>query len=384
MSKVLDWLTLSGDYAPGAQASAVIDTVDTAGVLSPWADGDALAHVTLSDLYPFAPETLPVNRAVAMSVPAVAKIRNVACGTVATLPLVAYRSRERMEPQPLICAQPEIGRPANITWLWVLDSLMFHGMAFLRVAQRYSDTGKPMRLEWVRNDRVADTADGPTVDGKPTPRADLIRIDAHHEGFLNYGSKVIRESLDLERSAQTAARNPLPSIELHQTGGDSLNNAQIDSLVSRWAASRRGENGGVAYTNPSIETKVHGQPAERLLVESRNHSAVAVARALGAPAWVADASVQGSSLTYSNTPSRSRELLDYFLAPYLRSIETRLSMDDVLPRGQWCSFDTSLLLRGDFQSRMTAYKTAVDAKLYTPEECRMMEAGIPAEQEDKA
>src|SRR5699024_11988634 len=66
--------------------------------------------------------------------------------------------------------------------------------------------------------------------------------------------------------------------------------------------------------------------------------------------WVIDASTEGSALTYSTVPSRSREFIDYGLLPYLSCIEARLSMDDITPRGTWAEFDTSKLLRASFRS----------------------------------
>ena len=62
------------------------------------------------------------------------------------------------------------------------------------------------------------------------------------------------------------------------------------------------------------------------------------------------------------------------------AIAGRLSLDDVLPRGQWCKFDTSQILQGSFSDRMTAYKTAIDAGIYTPEDVRQLEAGNTLEE----
>ena len=61
------------------------------------------------------------------------------------------------------------------------------------------------------------------------------------------------------------------------------------------------------------------------------------------------------------------------------SAPRRLSMDDILPRGVWCRFDTNQLLRDDFAARMAAYKVAAESGVYTLDELRAMERGRPME-----
>ena len=100
---------------------------------------------------------------------------------------------------------------------------------------------------------------------------------------------------------------------------------------------------------------------------------------MNVPAWVVDAPIEGNSLTYSNIESRTRELIDYGLAPYLSAIEDRLSLDDVLPRGQWARFDTTLITRGDLKTRAEAYSAAQQAGILTADECKTFETGRPAE-----
>lgn len=99
-------------------------------------------------------------------------------------------------------------------------------------------------------------------------------------------------------------------------------------------------------------------------------AALNVVRSAGFPAWAADVDTNGSSLTYSNAPSRSRELIDYALAPYMAAIEGRWSMDDLTVRGTSVRFDTSALLRADFAAQVETAVKAVDAKLFTKEEMR--------------
>ena len=60
---------------------------------------------------------------------------------------------------------------------------------------------------------------------------------------------------------------------------------------------------------------------------------------------------------------------------YLSAIEARLSADDVLPRGVWCRYDLTELLRGDFGQRMADYEVALRSGVYTLAQLQQMEHG---------
>jgi len=115
------------------------------------------------------------------------------------------------------------------------------------------------------------------------------------------------------------------------------------------------------------------------LINAQNLADINLARAMGAPAWMIDASVNGSSITYGNVNSRSRELVEDTLQPYMDAIMQRLSLDDVLAAGVWARMDASDLLKDSYAVRMGGHKTAIEAGVYTAEEVRSMEMGIPLE-----
>lgn len=369
-----------GRRIEAAEATGALIPYQPTEVVSPLAPESHLAQVTWAEL--FGLEARPVDRALAMSLGVVARARNVLATTAARMPLVGYRGHTQMSEQPRILTQPEVGRPRYVSVLWWVDALIFYGRAWLLVVDRDSDR-KPSRFQWVPEWRAQIDSAGQLTrafDRPVTNQADVVRIDGPHEGLLRFAPGLIRQAVALDRAAARAADNPVPSIELHQEGGPALSDEQVQRLVDSWARARRGENGGVGFTNQSVRAITHGQPAEQLLIEGRRALDLALARAVGVPAWAVDAAVEGSSLTYSNTPSRSRELVDYGLMAYLAPIEARLSMDDVLPRGQWCRFDLADLLRGDFAARMAAYKVAKEVGIYTDDELRDMERGIPLEE----
>lgn len=344
------------------------------GILSPWSTSH-LEAVTWAHLLDMPEDSRPITRADAMAIPAVARGRSLICGQAARLALTAVGAQGPLSPQPSIIAQPERFRARALTMSWAVDAMLFHGRAWLLITERYADGGKPRRLAWAPEHAVGWNPNTGrfTAWGQDVPLDDVIRVDGPHEGVLNYGRAPLRAARALSRAAARAAANPVPSIDLHQTGGDKLSQQEIDSLIDRWMRARSGRNGGVAFTSPTVEAKPLGQAVEQLLIQGRQQAEKECAQLLNLPAWAVDAAVAGSSLTYSNVPSRSRELLDYTLQPYMDAICGRLSLDDVLPHGTWAIADPGALLATDFQTRMNGYQAAITAGIYTAEECRALE-----------
>ena len=365
-----------------AASAQLIQPVNQALTTSPWSDPEALQRLTIKEVFGDAASLITgtVSRQDAMKIPAVARARNLICGQVAHLPLVAYRGSQRLTQQPKIMQQLEPGRPQSVSLAWIVDALIFEGMAFLEITS-FDSEGKPAEFRvvpaWHAQHKDGDLE---SVNGRKVHPGQWLRIDSPQQGILATGSQLLADMLQLDESTRKVIAAPLPNIELHQTGGAPLSSDEIDQLISGWVTARRGRNGGVGYTNQSVEARVLEQPVENLLIQARNDFALQIARLLNLPAWAVDAQTSGSSLTYSNVPSRTRELIDYTLTPYMDAIAGRLSLDDVLPRGQWCKFDTSQILQGSFSDRMTAYKTAIDAGIYTPEDVRQLEAGNTLEE----
>lgn len=381
-------LLVSGERQLAARAGNALVPLTGAGgaieVATPYGDGsDPLARLLFSEMFGGDLDELPVTRDRAIRIGAAAKGRDLICGQIGALRLVHMTSTTRTAQQPRIVTQPEAGRPYVTSLTWWADSMLWYGRAWLVVTERYSDSngGKPSRFQWVPEwSAEVDTA-GRLVKafGRSVAEADVVRIDGPHEGILNRADDAIREHLAFDLAAGNAAENPVPSINLQQTGGQPLTTDQIKDLLATWRAARRKRGGGVGYSNASIKPEVLGQPVEQLLIAGRNNAALNIARHMSLPGWAVDAVVQGTSLNYTSVTGRSRELIDYTLRPYLDAIAQRLSLDDVLPAGQWVRFDTSGVLMGNFAERMAGYKAAIDAGIYTAEECKAIEAGYALE-----
>lgn len=345
--------------------------------VSPWQPDGVLAQISLSDL--FGLDNLPVDRSTAMHISALSKARNLICGQIARFPLQVMTGSTVTQPQPPLTSALEPDRPRSTTITWIVDALLWWGRAFLQIVSRYAEDGRPRYFRFVPEWEAGTDGAGMllTAFGKPIDPADWIRIDGPHEGVLNFAQRDIRDAVAIKIAVSHASDNPVPSINLHQTGGDAMTHDEITALVQAWADARR--SGGVGYTNQTIEATAMGQAPEQLLIDARNQSAIDLARHCGLPAWSVDASLSTSAITYQNVSSMNRVLLEQSFHPYMDAICDRLSMDDVLARGVWLRMDTSQYLAGDFGTRMTAYATAIGARIYTAAECRALEVGIPLE-----
>jgi hypothetical protein len=364
-----------------------------AGLSSPWADNSHLVDITFDELFGVTEDILnrSVSRDEAMSLGVVARARNVVCPTIGRLPLPAQdQAGPRTDSAFDFLRQPENDpgwqRPGFVTYLWTVDALMFYGRAWWWVTQRYKDTGAPRAFRWVP-EWDARVVNGHLIgllsdDRVKIADADVVRIDGPHEGLLNYARRELNMARSLDRSAAYTADNPVPAINLQEQPGVGpalrLNTTEVDDLVAKWRAARRAGK-VVSYTPASVKPEVMGLNVEQLLIEGRKYSALQVTRAVSVPAWVTDVPLEGSSITYTNVASRSRELVDFGLMPYLSAIESRLSADDVLPRGVWCRYDLTELLRGDFGQRMADYEVALRTGVYTLDQLVALEHGTAAE-----
>jgi len=322
-----------------------------------WTTGQ-LESVVWSDILGTG-EPLPMTRAEAMMVPAAARARHLTAGAVAGCPLTAWRAGARVGPTPswAIATDGQLGTlPAarrqalalhagQSPWwrmLWTVDDLIFYGASLWLVTQADPD-GRPLRmarLPWstwsVDQDcRVTD------ADGRPFGDNELRVIPGPHEGLVNFAQRTIREASTLETSAADIARRPF-RVELHQTTDLELTREERAELVG---ATRQAlaDNNGILFTNAAIETKDHAVDSHELLIDGRNASAVNIARVVSIPAAMIDATTAGASLTYETTEGLNAEWIDYGLSLYMNAIESRLSMDDVVPSGTSIAFDTTEL-----------------------------------------
>lgn len=319
-----------------------------------WTDRSVLDPVLLADLG-IDVDTLPLTRAGAMRVPAMARARNLTCGTIAALPLEALRAAVTAPDQPYWCYGTD-GQLGTLTieqrrkWaalpqaplhrmLWTIDDLLFYGESLWLVTDRLA-SGYPSRMVRIPFDQW-DLADGMLcdTDADPFPLEDLVWIPGPNEGVLGYGAGTLRAAYDLERNARDVAMRPL-RLEAHQTSAAELTPDERRAVVSELRKAMS-DNDGILFTNNAVELIEHRMDSDALQLGARNASAVDVARLANMPAMMLDATSAGASLEYQTMAGRNQQWLDYGLSLFTDAVEARLSMDDVVPAGQRVAFDTS-------------------------------------------
>lgn len=315
-----------------------------AAVAAPWVSDSTLTTLVWADLLDT--DALPLDRAEAMAVPAMARARHLITGAIASCPLLVLR-----DPDPV-----PLSREDAPTWtyrtdgpvspfhrmLWTVDDLLFGGWSLWRSVN--DSEGFPVSFDRVPRDEWQFGTDGYTVtdaDGKPLSATTHTLIPGPHEGVLSFAARTLRAAGKMERAAARHASNPVPSIELHQEADVEVTDDERDKIVASWRNARASESGAVGWTSYGIRAYPLGQVPEQLLIEGRNAASVDVARHVSIPAAMLDATSAGASLTYETTQGRNGQFLDYGVSLYLDAIAARLSQDDVVPRGQRVAFDTS-------------------------------------------
>lgn len=338
---------VDGSAALQPETPAVVDllTDHDFDIASPWTDRSNLQTIVWADIFDQA--GLGLTRTEAMSVPAIAKARHVVAPKVAETPLRAFRYDKATDTDtelvgdafPGWVTRTDDGVSPWHRMLWTTDDLIFTGWS-LWAANRGSEgqlltASRIAPARWKFDDQGRVLIDNSET---PAPADKVILIPGPHEGILTFGRTTVRHARQLLAAAAVAGQTPTAHLELHNTGED-LTDPEIDSLLERWGKARRGENGGVGYTSRTLELKEHGAIDAQLLVEGRNAAAVDCARIVGVAAGMIDATTPKSSLNYETQQGRGLEHTEYGVKPYMDAIAARLSLDDVVPRGQRVRFD---------------------------------------------
>lgn len=342
----------------------------------------------LAAAFGMATDSCTVTREQAMRIPGVRRGRQVICGTIGVLPLLARRTNSDGTVDDVTADRPVLSTlnpdtTPQFTLTWTVDDLLFYGVAWWRVTSRDAQ-GFPSRVEWLARWRI--TVDlsrqAVYVDGTKVDQADLIRFDGPDEGVLNYGGPTLTTTRLLEDAVRRFARLDIPlgilklaegASELSQVAGscgiEGDDRSEVDYALDQWEAARRDRT--TAFLNRALDYAPQQFDASQLqLADGRNFQLADVARLMNlAPRHVN--APAGDSLTYSTTEADRRDLLDTSLVGFIAAIEQRLSMNDFSPRGTLVHLDVTGLLRGDTKNALDAAKVAVDLGAMDANEVRV-------------
>lgn len=341
-------------------------TLPDLSLATPWGDQTkGLSQLTIAEIWgEELANNLPVDRSVAMSVPAVARARNLLVGAIMRYPLVALKGTEQITTMSAEGVATTVERPARVPdqpkWLqktsgtvspqlriaWTVDDLIFHGTS-LWIVERGAGDAILDAYWWPFNDwRIG-------VDGEVEYRmpggyeweelADgrYLLIDSPFEGLLNVAARTIRGALSTEEAWVGRMRNPIPLIELRVTDDSQLDEGEVESHVKTWAKARTGVNGAVSWTPPGIEVVTHGEVKADLYTEGRNAVRTDIGSFVNVPTSMMDGSLAEASLTYVTQEGNRNRFQEESIPFWITPIEAALSMDNVVPNGTYVRFDRS-------------------------------------------
>jgi len=291
-----------------------------------------------------------VSRHDAMSVPSVARARNLICGTVASIPLEYYKtSTGEVIAPPRWIKQLSKNQPSFVTLTWIVDSLLFYGVAYLLVTERYAEDGRPAQFEWIANSRITSTTDLEGImvtqyymDMNPVSMDDIVTIQGFDEGVLDRGSRTIQSAIDVERAAAQNSMNPQPAGFLKNSGADLPPN-EVQGLIAAWKRAR--QNNSTAYLTSTLDySPVAFSPKDMMYNDAIQNLSTQVARTMNVPAYYLSAD-QNTTMTYANVQDERKQFYALSIEPYVQAIQSRFSMDDISTTGhevKFCVGDTFL------------------------------------------
>jgi HK97 family phage portal protein len=349
----------------------------------------ALTPVQITDsIYNVLGGATNTTRQLAMSVPSVARARNIICGTIGSLPLTTFNriTGEYVDPHRVI-NQPDPRVAGFVIYNWLAEDIWLYGVGYGQVLEMYSSTDGGRVRAWTRvaPDRVTVTTNsnstevtGYSVDGKAVPISgvgSIIRFDGPDEGLLHRAGKTISAAVYLENAAVNYAKEPAPSMIL-KSNGTNLTAERVSSLLAAWRTARQTRS--TAFLNADVDLKEFGYDPKALqLAEARQYVALELARACGIPAYFLSA--ETTSMTYSNAVSERRSLVDFSLRPILKAIEERLSLPDFVPNPVMTRFALDDFLRGNALERAQVYEILNRIGAMSVEQIQREEDLIPNE-----
>jgi HK97 family phage portal protein len=305
------------------------------------------------------------TREQAMSVPAVARARNIICSTIAGLPITTYNhfTNEYLRPTKGIM-QPDPRIAGSAIYSFLAEDLLFNGVAYGIVLDAYSSSDGGRIRQWTRvaPNRVSYNTNALQteiteyfIDNLAIPQSgigSIIVFSGLDEGLLNRAGRTIKAAQELEKAAEMYAKEPVPTMVL-KSNGTNLTPERITKLLESWKISRSTRS--TAFLNADVELQALGfDPAKLQLNEARQYLATECARAVGIPASFLSAEL--TSQTYSTTVMERKALIDFSLRNIITPLEQRLSFSDFVPNGVEVRWDIDDFLRGSALERAQVYE----------------------------
>lgn len=329
----------------------------------------------------------PVDRSIALSVPAVLHGRNLIAGTISTLPICVTDSANNEIRSPLL-EQIDPDVPNVVTIAQTVEDLLFGSISYWRVLARDS-AGFPTYARHVDYRYVSTTPPGPYNDilpsnfvpgsfvwisGVQTPARDVIRFDSPNPPLLTTAARAISRAIALETAAENMANNPQARQYFAPKDGADPQDTEVTDMLDAWQAARQIRSMGYVPAGFELKDGSTMSPVELQLMQLIEKNVLQLAAAMGLDPE--DFGINTTTRTYKNAVDRRQDRINECFGPYAKAIEDRLSMGDITRRGQKVRLDWDDFLKANPLDRMTIQTGYLAAKVITADEIREDE-GMP-------
>jgi HK97 family phage portal protein len=312
--------------------------------------------------------------------------------TISTLPVDSFirldGDRKPYRPRPTWIDQPDVDLSRQAHYGQVVTSLLVNGNAYTRVFRdRNGDVVNLVVIDplKVKVERSALGRKIFTIDGEPKPLTskEVIHIiDLAVPGSLYGISRIdkLKDALGVATALQNfAARFFMQGattqgvIEFPGNLIPEQLRAIQEGFDSRHRGWRKSHKTGVLFGGATYkDTSVPNDQAQFL--ESRRFAVEEIARAFNIPLHMLG--IPGTN-TYASVEQNNLQWISHSLRPILEKIEW--SYSQLLPGNAFIKFNFNALLRGDLQSRATAYSILLQQGASTINEVRKLEDLSPVE-----
>jgi phage portal protein BeeE len=291
----------------------------------------------------------------AMSVPTIARARDLIASIIGATPLRMYKLQwndQTKEMDKVYIAprawlrQPDPAISYSAFMSWLFDDLFFFGKAVCFVKGRSAD-GFPVEIERLPasmvtfRDQAGPVFFSPSKEvyfqgGRIDPENLIQFVPCPIQGIVYQSEQSVQTAIRLEKSRYRNASSTIPAGILRVTGGEPLTAEELGTLASQFNSAR--ENNQTAAISQDVEyTPTTANPANMLLMEAANFQALEMTRITNIPPYLAGIDIGSYQYT---TGKQSREDLYLFAARlYMQCIAETLSMNNVLPIGTYVDFD---------------------------------------------
>lgn len=314
-------------------------------------------------------------------------------GTISTLPMDAWVRRNGqknlMRPKPDWVNRPDVSFVDRTPFISsIISSLMLDGNAFIRIFR--DDEGLPINLTVLNPTKIKVKRNGVgrvlfeyEEDQKTYTSDEILHIveSVMRPGQVRGVSRVeeMKDALGLGLALDAYAQRFFGqgtsgnyALITDQALTEEQAKVLAKSVDSRHGGWRKSHKTLVLHSGLKIED-IGVDPEKTQLLDSRRMFIEDLCRIWNIPSHMMN--LPGTN-TYSSVEATQIEFVTHTLRPYVSIIENTLStLLQLYPNGQgaFIEFNMNSLLRGDAQSRFTAYSQGIQAGILTANDARVAE-----------